>query len=362
LKSKRLLTPQKKVTKRKENWLFVRGQNFSVCFLLFLFCTFPILGNTDSSTVYMVLWRGKTDAEQGFTDYFKTRKLPVRFIVKDCSSNAAKIPEIIWEINRRKPNLVYAFGTTVAVALAGTLSKASPLGDIPVVFQVVADPVGAKLVKDLKSSGRNITGASHIVPIDAQIQSIKSMLDFKRIAIVYNTSEKNSVLMMETLKKQSAKYGYQVFPMPATTDKALKENELQKSIHLAIKEKKPDVVYLPSDSYIISHASTIINTIHSMGVPTFSAAEEPIRKNGALFGIVCRYYNMGQFVGFKAEQILFQGKRPRDIPVETLKRFSFIVNMSASKMLGIYPPVSVLRFAEIVTDSASSTTKQSTPK
>ena len=66
----------------------------------------------------------------------------------------------------------------------------------------------------------------------------------------------------------------------------------------------------------------------------------------ALVGLVCRYYNIGAFTAFKAEQILAQGRPASSIPVETLNRFSLIVRFQTAQSLRFYPPMSMVRYAE----------------
>lgn len=53
----------------------------------------------------------------------------------------------------------------------------------------------------------------------------------------------------------------------------------------------------------------------------------------------------GLFAGFKAEQILLKRMRARDIPIETLTRYSFIVRMEVAKQLDLLPPVAPFNYA-----------------
>ena len=50
----------------------------------------------------------------------------------------------------------------------------------------------------------------------------------------------------------------------------------------------------------------------------------------------------------KSEQILVGQTRPADIPVETLRRFSLIVNMEVARALHLYPPLAMLNYAEVI--------------
>jgi putative ABC transport system substrate-binding protein len=221
---------------------------------------------------------------------------------------------------------------------------------IPLVCNIVADPVGARLVKDLKAPGRNLTGVSHMVPVSVQLKAIRSVLPCTTIGVLYNPEERNSTLMVEQLEALQDLERFKVIKIAAAPPK---NKDLPPDLVAAVNnlaDQGISLLYLPSDSYIISRAREINDQAKVRRLPVFSATEEPILKSGALLGVVCRYYNAGQFAGFKAEQILFQKKRPQDIPVETLARFSFIINMKTAQEIGFIPPILTLKFAEVVTE------------
>jgi len=84
---------------------------------------------------------------------------------------------------------------------------------------------------------------------------------------------------------------------------------------LAIRFKKAGVsmLYLPSDSLVISNAKMLVTAIQQTGIPVFSATETPIRKGGALIGVVSNYWVVGQFAGFKALEILRDHRAPASV-------------------------------------------------
>jgi len=311
----------------------------------------PLLEHGDVKQVYMVLWRGLTEAERGFMDSLMAQPKPVEFIVRNAGKSHEQLALIRDDIRQRKPDLVYSFGTTVTSALVGTESRFDPdlhVQSIPVIFNIVADPKGAGIVSDYEHPQRNITGTSHLVPMATQVAAMQELEGVKRIAVIFNPKEKNSMLQVQALKDASTAAGLELvaFELPSA-------NDAEASAHFAafvryIKEQKADIAYLPSDSFLISHAKALVNASHGAGVPVFSATEGPIRKAGAYMGLVSRYYNVGQFAAYKAQQVLFDGKAIAQIPVETLKRFSFIVNMTAAKTLDRYPPVTIMQTAEVV--------------
>jgi len=303
--------------------------------------------------VFVVLWRGITDAEKGFMDYLSQRNIGANFIIRDCGKDVTRVPGIMKEIRDTKPDLVYIFGTTLTTKIAGTITDGNPdqfITDIPIIFNIVADPIGASLVPNLVTSGRNLTGVSHMVPVPAQVRAMKSVAEFTRLGVIFNPQEKNSVLCVKALEDAADSHNFQVIRSPIPLDENRKPIEdISPDIVKIFVSEGVDLVYLPSDSFIISHSKYLVNIINESGIPTFSATEGPILNADALMGLVSRYYNVGQFAGYKAEQILVSRKHPKNIPIETLKRFSFIINMKTARKMGFYPPIAILKFAEVIT-------------
>ncbi len=307
-------------------------------------------------TIYMVLWRGVTEAEKGFMDWFKdfpaTRNTAVNFIIRDCGKDSASLIPIKTEIRSLKPDLVYTFGTTVTQHIAGTVNgtaDSDTISDIPVVFNIVAYPVTAGLISDERYSGRNLTGVSHLVPVEAQFNAMKSVRRFQKLGIVFNPEEDNAVAAVNAFENFAQQHSFELIKAPVQTGKDKKP--IVESIPdtvLDLIKKSPEFIYLPSDSFIISNAAIITEITNKHNIPTFSATEEPIRLCNAYMGLVSLYYNAGRFAGYKAEQILVKKKKPEDIPIETLKRFSLLINMDVGQKIQFYPPITILKSAEII--------------
>jgi len=335
--------------------LIVLTASFYV-FLSFSFLAHSVDGDIqpEQFNIFMVLWRGVTEAEKGFMDYFSQRNINVSFTIRDCEKDETRIPAIIKEIRNANPDLIYTFGTTLTTSIAGTILEDNPekfITDIPIIFNIVSDPVGANLVPNMITSNRNLTGASHMVPMSAQIKAMKSVMQFDRLGVIFNPKEKNSILAVEELENIANSDDFVLIKSPIPVDENQRPVEdIPPSVVKCFVENKADLIYLPSDSFIISHSKSLVTLINEYGVPTFSATEGPIYDADALMGLVSRYYNVGQFAGYKAEQILVHKKHPKDIPIETLKRFSFIINMKTAKKLGFYPPITILKFAEVITE------------
>lgn len=302
--------------------------------------------------IMMLLYRGATDAEKGFTDYMSRHKVPVEYIIRDAQADGSRVADFVKEARELKPDLIYTFGTTVTAEVVGQLGRVDRdkhITDIPVVFNVVADPVGANLVHDMKSSGRNLTGVSHLVPLPAQLQALQTMRPVQTLGVVYNPQEKNSMLAVQQLEALAPKFNLTLKAVPLRLDthgKPASDGVVGAMQDLVA--QKPQFIYLPSDSYLIKNAYEVVQAAQAARIPVFAATEAPIRNDGALLGLVSTYFNVGELAAHKAMQILTRKVPPARLPVESLNRFTYLVNMRTAKKLGVYPPLSVVKIAEMI--------------
>jgi putative ABC transport system substrate-binding protein len=300
-------------------------------------------------TVMLILFRGQTTAEEAFMLYLKER-VPVEFLIRDIDGDRTKIRQFLNEARQRRVDLVYSFGTTVTqevVGVLGSVDRNRHLVDIPVVFNIVADPVGAGLADGLAATGRNVTGVSHLVPLRDQISAMQRFAPIRKLGVIYNVAEVNSLLAVVQLRQLASSLEYELIEAPLGTGHRPSTTEIEHAMERML-AARPDFVYLPSDSSMIANAQTIVRLATAAKVPVISATESPIYEAGALFGMVTKYVNAGAFAGYKAEQILLKRQLVGSIPIERLQRYSLVINMNAAAQLGIYPPLDLLRIAELV--------------
>lgn len=303
--------------------------------------------------IYAITFRGMTEIERGFTEYFAARRIPVQITWRDLNRDPARMPGFIEEIRATRPDLVYTWGTSVTLGVVGTWDANDPskyVTDIPVVFTLVAAPVLAKIVPDLKSSRRNVTGVFHVAPTEAQIRAMASYRPFKSIGILYTPTEQNSVVVVDEVREVSRRLGFSVIAKPLKLDANKKVTaEGAADMVRELKAQKVDWLYLPPDSFLGTQTkSVIIPAAMEVRLPTFASTEQ-LMETGALTGLVSRYHSIGQFTAYKAEQILVHKVAPQKIPVETLTRFSLQVRMDVAEALSLPPPLPMFNYAELIT-------------
>lgn len=306
---------------------------------------------TSPYRIAMIVFRGCEDACRGFQDFLASRKVPVDLTIYDAATEAARIPGFVAEIKQQRPDLVVTWGSTTALTTFGTYDAADPakhITDIPGVFMIVSQPVEAKLVPSMDSSGRNITGTNYLVPESVQLEAARTYLEFDRVGIIYTPTENNSVINMNRVVEEGQKMGVEVVSRAVALNAEGKPDA--ESIPGLVRElaaAQVDLIYQGADTFLNINRQTLTGEAVSHGLPVFAAGEAPVRDGKALMGVVNQYYVVGQLTALKAEQVL-KGTPPADIPIEAPRRFSFLVNLPVAKTLGIYPPMKLIRFAEFI--------------
>ena len=307
--------------------------------------------------IYAITFRGMTEVEKGFADYFNSRKIPVQITFRDMNREQSKLAGFLEEIRATKPDLIYTWGTSVTLGIAGPFDGVVPgqhVTDIPVVFTLVASPTLAKIVPDTKKPGRNVTGVTHVGPTEAQIKAMAQYRPFQTLGVLYTPTERNSVVTIEEIRRLGRESGFHTVERTFRLDASRKPvADGAAELVRELKEAGAQWLYLPPDSFLGTLAETVvIPTAMQLGLPTFASTEQ-LMQAGALSGLVSRYYNVGQFTAFKAEQILVGKQSPATIPVEPLKRFSYQIRMPAAKRLNLPPPLPMLSYAELLTNEVT---------
>jgi putative tryptophan/tyrosine transport system substrate-binding protein len=302
--------------------------------------------------IYAITFRGMTNVEKGFEEYFASRKIPVQITWRDMNRDAARLQGFLEEIRSSKPDLVYTWGTSVTLGVTGPFDgivKGQHVTDIPVVFTMVAAPVLAKITQDLKTSGRNITGVTHVAPTEAQVQAMSSYRGFQTLGVLYTPTEKNSVVVLEELRRLGKERNFHTVERTFRLDASRKPMaDGAADLVRELKEAGAQWLYLPPDSFLGTLAeSVIIPAAMDVGLPTFATTEQ-LMQAGALSGLVSRYHAVGQFTAHKAAQILVDKTAAAAVPIETLKRFSFQVRMPVAQKLKLPPPLAMMGYAELI--------------
>ena len=305
--------------------------------------------------IHAVTYRGRTDVERGFAEHFAAHGIPVEITWRDIALDPARLPGLVDEIRRERPDLVHTWGTGVTLGIAGRWDAPDDgrhVRDIPVVFSLVAAPVGAGIVRDVRAPGRPVTGVSHVASLAVQLQTMADYRPYRALGMLYSLNEPNSVAVLDELRTLGRRRGVAVLATPFRANAAgqpVADGAVERVRQL--RAHGAEWLYMPPDSFLSTQArDVVVPAALAQGLPAFASTEQ-LMSAGALLGLVSRYYSVGQFAAFKAQQILAGQVPASRIPIETLTRFSLQINLAAARRLDILPPLEMFNYAELIGDA-----------
>lgn len=255
---------------------------------------------------------------------------------QSAQGNTAIAAQIAKKFAGDKPSVIIAIATPSAQSIAAAVR-----GETPVVFSAVTDPIAAKLVRDLKKPGANITGASDALPLDRHLDLIREMLpQVRRIGILFNPSEANSVAVIDTMRQLGAPLGIDIVEGPAPDT-----NSVQSAARSLV--GKIDAFYIPTDNTVVAAMEGAARVSVENNIPLF-AADVDLVSRGALAALGLSYYELGRQTGESVVRII-RGESPGDIPVSDIKTVTLVLNPNVARKIGLAIPESILKRAEIVT-------------
>jgi len=224
----------------------------------------------------------------------------------------------------KNPDVIVAIATPSAQAV----SKSAP--NVPLVFSAVTDPVGAGLVKTLNKPGSNATGVSDLSPVHYHLELVKTIVpSIKRIGVIYNSGEANSMTLVNLLKKAALSNNIKVVEAIA-----LKSSEVLTSARSLI--GKVDAIYIPTDNTVVSAFEAVVKVGQDAMIPVFAGDTSSV-KRGAVAALGFDYYDVGLQTGKMVADVL-NGAKVGSIDVQTVTKLKLSVNLKAASKMGVKIP------------------------
>lgn len=198
--------------------------------------------------------------------------------------------------------------------------------NIPVIFNAITDPVQAKL-----DSG-NITGVSDKLPIEAQLELIRTLQpEAETIGIIYTTSEPNSVSAIAEYKEKSADFGFEIVDIGVTA-----QSEVTQACDTLI-SKEVDCISNLTDNNVVGVLDSILDKTNEAGIPVYGSEIEQVVK-GCVASAGIDYIELGKQTGRMAAKILSGEASCEELPYETVTEYSIYVNKEMLAAMSIELP------------------------
>lgn len=209
---------------------------------------------------------------------------------------------------------------------------------IPIVFSGVTDPVAAKLVKSWEPSGTNVTGISDHKPIAPQVKLIQTLVpELKSVGYVYSAGEVNSTIVLEELKEEAKKQGFNVVPVA-----------VQRSADIGTAARslngKVQAIYISEDNGVVSAYEALHKAALEAKIPVIASDRDTVER-GALAAYAVNQYDIGVATGKSAARVL-KGEKAGLIPTQEVSQLELSINTKTAKDLGINLPQDLLKEAK----------------
>ena len=258
----------------------------------------------------------------------------LKYQYQSAQGNAATAGQIVRKFIGDKADAIVAIATPSAQAAAAATSS------VPIVFSAVTDPVAAKLVKDLKAPGGNVTGVSDRLPLAPQVDlMLKVVPTAKRVGIVYSPGEINSTILIKELKAELAQRGMTL--VSAAAPRTVDVQAATKSL-----VGKVDLIYSSTDNNVVSAYETMVRVATDAKLPMIAADTSSI-KRGAVAALGMNYYDMGRQTGKMVVRIL-KGEKPGSIAVEEGRTTMLELNAKAAREQGATLSAALLKEGKVI--------------
>lgn len=278
----------------------------------------------------------KDGVQESLTKAGYTEAKGLKWQFQTAQGNTAIAAQIARKFVGDKPDVIVAIATPSAQAVVAATKT------IPVVYSAVTDPVAAQLVKTMEPSGTNVTGVSDSLALEKQVELIKKVVpEAKRVGIVYNPGEANSVVVVKQLRELLPKSGLSL--VEATAARTVDVGAAARSL-----VGKVDVIYTNTDNNVVSAYEALVKVGNDAKIPLIASDTDSVGR-GAIAALGVNYHNLGLQTGNLVIKIL-KGQPAGELASETSNKLELYVNRTAAKKQGVTLTDAFIKSATKVVD------------
>ncbi|MBN1138678.1 MAG: ABC transporter substrate-binding protein [Anaerolineae bacterium] len=273
--------------------------------------------------------------KQGMADLGYIEGENVSYIYTGPAGSIDELDDIAQDLVRANVDLIFSISTPATQAA----QKATAGNEIPVVFGILTDPVGAGVVASLAQPGGNITGVTFGPQEARRLEWLTRIVPaVKRVYIIYHPEDTSANLAMKTVTATAATLGLEIVSREA-------RNADEVAAALADFPENVDALYMLPDSQTEASLAEILAAANARQLPTSVANVERV-EDGVLYSYAMKQVPTGQQAARIADQIL-EGIKPADLPVETTE-FFLAINLKTAQAIGLTLPDDILSQADTI--------------
>jgi len=244
------------------------------------------------------------------------------------------------ELVHSAPDLIVGSGTPITAALKEATST------IPIVFNLVNDPVGQGFVASLSRPGGNITGFTFIdFPLIGKwLEMIKEIAPgVRHVALMFDPDTTPFYpAFLHELEAANKSLAVELSASPVHD-----EAEVEAAITALAREPGGGLIAAP-DAFINNHRRAVMTLTEQRRLPAIYGFRQ-FAMDGALISYGPDTVDIVRRSAGYVDRIL-KGERPADLPVQAPTKFELVVNLKTAKALGLEVPPHLQQLADEVVE------------
>lgn len=258
------------------------------------------------------------------------------YLVRDTQGDQAALTTATQELLKENPDVFYAISTPATMRVQQVVGQR-----LPIVFNIVGDPVGAGLVASFSSSQNNLTGCSNLSSsLSGKRLEIfqEAFPQLKKVVTFYDPSNKFSQIAIAHTREAETKIGIKVQEVEVKT-----VAELQAAL-ARLKSGDDDGIFLTPDAMVVSQVNLLIKKARELSWPIMGH-EASLAEKGVTLSYGADFYQLGSQCASTLFYVL-KGQKPADIPIQSPKELFTVVNLKSAREAGLTVSPEILSKAD----------------
>ena len=274
---------------------------------------------------------------QGMQELGWTEGRNIRFDIRWDTSTVDGARKVTAELIALSPDVILAAGVTGLAVL-------QTRHDIPIVFTIAPDPVGAGFVDSLAQPGGNVTGFMQFeYSLSAKwLELLKEIApSVTRAAVLRDPTVSAGVGQFAVIQAVAPGIGIDVRPIN------LREaTEIERGV-MAFARTADGGLIVTASPWATSHRELIARLATTNKLPSVGA-NRLFAESGGLVSYGANFEDQFRRAANYVDRIL-KGAKPADLPVQAPTKYELVVNVRTAKALGLpIPPVVLARADQVI--------------
>lgn len=252
------------------------------------------------------------------------------FDVQCLDRDITKVAPLIEKLAAADCDLIFSITTPATLAVQAALAGSKI--DKPVVFTTVADPLGSKVVDNLRCPGENSTGVSHL-SIELLPQRLllfkKAFPAMRRVALFFDPEVEISKRSFDKgfLRQAAFDIGLDLVIIHVHN-----HDEIIKCCQ-SFSADRADGLFMMPDPISVAYFKEFVKLSHRLKIPLM-VIDNMLLQRGGVMGYSPDFYEVGVQAATIVDQI-FKGCSPGDIAVQNAEKVNLIVSLKEVRALGL---------------------------